>query len=191
MRKAGSKEIKSEFTVEGISVIFTRKKVKNINFRVKAPDGRVEVSAPHWIDESSIRRQVANRTDWIRAQQDQLRVSAHAETKLNAQELAEAKKLLALQADPYFAYWEPRIGVQSRIRAYREMSSRWGSCTLQTGRICLNTRLLARPEECLEYVIVHELCHLIEANHGPRFKALMDEHLPDWRKRRARLRIQH
>lgn len=186
MRKTPSIETKSEFIVEGIHVVLMRKKVKNINFRVKTSS--VEVSAPHWVDESSVKAQIVKKASWILSQQEKLRTSVLTESQSNPQELAELKKIIALHADPYFTYWESRIGVQARIRAYREMSSRWGSCNSRTGRICLNTRLLEFPEECLEYVIVHELCHLIEANHGPRFKALMDEYLPEWQKRRARLR---
>ena len=57
-----------------------------------------------------------------------------------------------------------------------------------TGRICINVRLALYPPECLEYVVVHELCHLLERGHGSRFKALMDAFMPDWRDRRAKLR---
>lgn len=178
----------SEFVVEDIPVVFTRKQVKNINFRVKAPDGHVEVSAPYWVDEATIKQHVSARKEWIRAKQAQLRLSRLHAPRMSAPELAEAKKLTAARAEPYFAYWEQRIRVKAKVFAYREMSSRWGSCNPRTGRICLNTRLLDYPEECLEYVVVHELCHLIEGGHGPAFKALLDEHLPDWRQRRAQLR---
>ena len=54
------------------------------------------------------------------------------------------------------------------------MTSRWGSCQPATGRICINVRLALYPPECLEYVVVHELCHLRERGHGPAFQALMD-----------------
>lgn len=56
------------------------------------------------------------------------------------------------------------------------------------GRICINVRLALYPPECLEYVVVHELCHLLERGHGPRFHALMDTFMPDWKERRAKLR---
>lgn len=178
----------TEFYVEDIRVILKHKAVKNINFRVKAPDGRVEVSAPVWIDEACVRAHILKKSTWIYAQQEKIRKFATQNPSLSAAELDRAKQQLAQKADPYFAYWEPLIGVRSKKRAYREMSSRWGSCNPHTGRICLNTHLLDFPDECLEYVIVHELCHLIEANHGSRFKALMDRHMPDWRDRRKRLR---
>ena len=84
--------------------------------------------------------------------------------------------------------WAPIMGVSPGRIVYRNMVSRWGSCNVKTGRICINVQLAAHPPECLEYVVVHELCHLLEASHGPRFKALMDAFLPDWRSREAKLR---
>lgn len=62
----------------------------------------------------------------------------------------------------------------------RRMKTRWGSCTPARGTIRLNTALAEQPPECLEMVLVHELCHLREANHGPRFHALMDQFCPGW-----------
>ena len=84
--------------------------------------------------------------------------------------------------------WEPIMGVKAGKLAYRNMTSRWGSCQPATGRICINVRLALYPPECLEYVVVHELCHLLERGHGPRFKERMDAFMPDWRERRAKLR---
>ena len=62
------------------------------------------------------------------------------------------------------------MGVKAGRLAYRNMTSRWGSCQPATGRICINVRLALYPPECLEYVVVHELCHLRERGHGQRFK---------------------
>jgi len=64
------------------------------------------------------------------------------------------------------------------------MKTKWGSCNRLAGRVWLNPELAKKPLACLEYIVVHELVHLIEPIHGDRFVALMDEHLPDWRQRR-------
>ena len=64
------------------------------------------------------------------------------------------------------------------------MRSQWGSCSV-SGRISLNTHLVKLAPELTAYVITHELCHLVELNHGPAFNALMDRHVPDWRSRRG------
>jgi predicted metal-dependent hydrolase len=67
------------------------------------------------------------------------------------------------------------------------MKTKWGSCNRESGRIWLNLELAKKPPPCLEYVLVHELAHLVERNHGDRFTELMDRILPDWRGRRAEL----
>jgi len=69
----------------------------------------------------------------------------------------------------------------------RTMKTRWGSCSA-SGRITLNTRLVTQPIDLIDYVILHELCHLRRMDHSPAFYALMDEVAPDWRQHRARLR---
>ena len=84
--------------------------------------------------------------------------------------------------------WEERTGLHAKEWRTRFMTSRWGSCSIQARRICINVQLVHYPPECLEYVIVHELAHLAERTHGPRFQALMDTFLPDWRRRRALLK---
>lgn len=69
---------------------------------------------------------------------------------------------------------------------FRHMRTRWGSCS-RARRISLNTALMQMPPECIDYVIWHELCHLHEFNHGPRFYALQTRVCPDWAERKARL----
>lgn len=84
--------------------------------------------------------------------------------------------------------WEPRIGTSASSLKLRRMTSRWGTCNTRSGAITLNVALAEWPVESLEYVLVHELVHLWEASHGPRFTARMDEYLPGWRQRRAALK---
>jgi predicted metal-dependent hydrolase len=82
--------------------------------------------------------------------------------------------------------WAAHMGVQPARITIREMFRKWGSCSSK-GSISLNTALCRVPRELAEYVIVHELVHLREFNHGKAFKALMDMHMPDWKTREAAL----
>ena len=85
------------------------------------------------------------------------------------------------------AQWEPRIGVKVKKVTLRRMKTRWGSCSAKPRTIRLNTELAKMPRACLEYVVVHELAHLLEPSHNARFKALMDRFLPGWRTTRKQL----
>jgi predicted metal-dependent hydrolase len=82
------------------------------------------------------------------------------------------------------ALWQPRLGVQATHWGIKKMKTKWGSCNVSARRIWLNLELAKKPVQCLEYIVVHELVHLLERNHTERFTALMDRHLPDWRTRR-------
>jgi predicted metal-dependent hydrolase len=97
------------------------------------------------------------------------------------------RRELRASAEPLLAHWCARIGVQHQFLGLRRMTTRWGTCVPSKGRIWLNVALFPRHPALLEYVIVHEAVHLAEGSHGPRFRALMDLHLPDWRARRTQL----
>lgn len=91
-------------------------------------------------------------------------------------------------AGPLIARWEPQLGVEVQWLHVQRMKTRWGTCNPASRTIRLNSELARRAPEYLEYVVVHELVHLLEPGHGERFKALMDGLLPGWRERRAGLR---
>jgi len=77
--------------------------------------------------------------------------------------------------------WEKKIGVKINDFGIRKMQTKWGSCNIEAKRIWLNLELAKKPLVCLEYVIVHELVHLLERNHNDRFKNLITEFMPKWR----------
>lgn len=85
------------------------------------------------------------------------------------------------------AKWEPLLRVNVNRLFVQRMKTKWGSCTPESGYIRLNTDLAKKPFECLEYILVHELVHLLEPTHNERFVALMDMYLPHWQHLRKRL----
>lgn len=90
--------------------------------------------------------------------------------------------------------WQPLLGVQAKRVFVQRMKTKWGSCTPASGHIRLNTDLAKKPPECLEYILVHELIHLLEPTHNERFVALMDLYLPKWqhlRRQLNRLPVRH
>lgn len=85
------------------------------------------------------------------------------------------------------ASWEPRLEVSVPKWTIRRMKTKWGSCNRETGHIWFNVELAKKHPDSLEYIVVHEMAHHIERNHGERFTKLMDKHLPNWRSRRDQL----
>jgi predicted metal-dependent hydrolase len=82
---------------------------------------------------------------------------------------------------PFIAKWEPILGVKIRQCFVQQMKTKWGSCNPGATTIRLNTELAKKPKDCLEYVVLHEMVHLIEPTHGHRFVVLMDQVMPRWR----------
>ncbi len=77
--------------------------------------------------------------------------------------------------------WEPILGVEAAEWGIKKMKTKWGSCNSRARRIWLNLELAKKPVKCLEYLVVHELVHLIERNHNDRFISIMDKNMPKWR----------
>lgn len=85
------------------------------------------------------------------------------------------------------AKWEALMGVKVERVFVRRMKTRWGSCNPGKGSIRLNTELAKKPTECLEYILVHEMSHLVEPSHNRQFVALMERYLPHWKQLRQEL----
>ncbi len=88
---------------------------------------------------------------------------------------------------PLFSKWEPILGVKADHCFIQRMKTRWGSCNPHTRSIRVNTELAKKPKQCLEYIIVHELVHLLEPSHNQVFTAHMDRFMPGWRHTRDEL----
>lgn len=83
--------------------------------------------------------------------------------------------------------WESKLGVSVKQYFLQRMKTKWGSCNHTVGHIRLNTQLITKPKDLLEYVIVHEMVHLIEPTHSERFLTILGKHYPTWREARAEL----
>lgn len=109
--------------------------------------------------------------------------AAQREHMLQAWYRDELKKRIP----PLLAKWQPRLEVEVSHWGVRRMRTRWGTSNPDTRRVLFNLELARKPIRCLEYLVVHELVHLVERHHNDRFRALMDEHLPRWRQARTEL----
>ena len=97
------------------------------------------------------------------------------------------KSLLHNVVPPLIAKWERKLKVKVTGYFLQRMKTKWGSCNHSAGHVRLNTELVKKPKDLLEYVIVHEMVHLIEPTHSDRFIAILEEHYPSWREARAEL----
>ena len=97
------------------------------------------------------------------------------------------KELLHEAVPPLIRKWESKLGVQVHGYYLQRMKTKWGGCNHRAGHIRLNTELVKKPKHLLEYVIVHEMAHLLEPTHSDRFLAILDKHYPAWREARAEL----
>ncbi len=178
-----------ELEIDGLAIICRYKYVRTSTLYIKPPDGHIEITTPPHTPLNALKDFIQEKRPWIDLKRAEILTSPAARAEHASQEdLAQWKALVASCVPLFVQQWEPVLGVHVQTLVYRNMKSRWGSCQPATGRICINVRLALYPLECLEYVVVHELCHLRERGHGPAFKALMDTVLPDWRERRAQLR---
>lgn len=97
------------------------------------------------------------------------------------------KSLLHDEIPQLIKRWEKKLNVNVKQYFLQRMKTKWGGCNRKAGHIRLNTELVKKPRDLLEYVVVHEMVHLVEPTHRDRFVALMNEHYPTWREARAEL----
>lgn len=124
-----------------------------------------------------------------------LRVRPGADTK-KKQAIVEEwyRRQLKNAVPPLLARWEPLTGVKVERFFVQRMKTKWGSCNHRARTIRLNTELAKKPRECLEYIVVHEMIHVLEPTHNARFVALMDQFMPQWqfyREQLNRLPVRH
>lgn len=174
--------------INGLQITMERRNIKNMNLYVKPPEGSILVTVPIRMPEEKVMEFLHSKEEWIRKAQKKIRErNENSDTQETLTFTPEERYLLQKNILYWAALWEPRLGVHAVKWKIREMKTRWGSCNVDTGSICINLRLARKAEESLEYVVVHELCHLLEPSHNGRFYGLMDHYMPDWRERKKRL----
>lgn len=217
-----------------LSILVTRKDVKNVHLSVYPPDGHVTLVAPVATHLDVARAYAVSRLSWIRQQQAKLKSQAretprkfiereshylwgrryllsvvekdekpsvqlsHRKITLCVRPGSDITKREAVMHEWHKALlhglvpqlikkWEAKLGVAVSGYFLQRMKTKWGSCNHRAGNIRLNTELVKKPRDLLEYVVVHEIVHLIEPKHSERFIALINKNYPTWREARAEL----
>jgi predicted metal-dependent hydrolase len=217
-----------------ITILVTRKAIKNVHLSVHPPDGRVTLAAPTATRLDVARAYAISKLGWIRQQQERLRSQARetprqfiereshylwgrrhlltvverdakpgvsldhkritlsvrpgSDTAKRAEVIHEWHKSLLHEVVPSLIdKWEQRLQVNIAGYFLQRMKTKWGSCNHEARHIRLNTELVKKPKDLLEYVIVHEMIHLLEPTHSDRFVAILGGQYPAWREARAEL----
>ncbi len=217
-----------------LSILVTRKDIKNVHLSVHPPDGRVTLVAPIATRLDVARAYAISRLGWIRQQQAKLKSQAretprkfiereshylwgrrrllsvayrdakpsvsidHKRITLTVRPGSDSgkraevihdwhKSLLHEVVPALIEKWQRKLKVKVTGYFLQRMKTKWGSCNHRAGNIRLNTELAKKPKDLLEYVIVHEMVHLLEPTHSERFIELLGKHYPSWREARAEL----
>lgn len=173
-----------EFEIEVV-----RKNIKHLILHVRR-DGSISLSVPLRASDAEIGGFVAGRKEWIR--KSLLRMASLAPVmempRWTPQEalvqFRRLKSLLKLLLDR----WSKTMGMEYRGFRIKAMKSKWGSCNVRTHVLTFNLYLVQWPEECIEYVVVHELAHLSVPNHSADFYAVLDYYYPRWKECRRTMR---
>lgn len=177
--------------LKGQTIRLEKKQIKNMYLRI-GPEGEIRVSAPLSMTEKRVEDLVLEKWDWIqkrKAKEETERPGWESDLTLQQQNARkeEYRKLMELRLPGIIEKWEGTTGLHALEWKLRDMKTRWGTCVPAKKRIWLNLRLAAYPEECLEYVVVHELVHFLVPGHGAEFWRYMDVFFPDWPRVRKEL----
>ena len=187
----------------GIALQVSKKRVKNINFRLKPHT--LLVSVPNFISSAQMAQSIAQRVPWAienhgqvleqyKRKQSNVNTSSTADNHIllwgitqpftlnHDEKIAYYRQQLTAVIPSLFAKWQPIVGVTANEIRLKKMHTRWGSCNTRARRIWLSIYLPAYPIECTEYVIVHELCHLHHANHSAAFWQTVTTAMPDYQR---------
>lgn len=160
-----------------------------------AKNGDVHVSAPLGLPRDQVMAFIKEHHDWI----NEARKATYERQKQRADffnrlplttraQADDALKRLKDLVEPMVERHAKEMGVKPSIVYYKPTISRWGQCNVRDRSICISAYVLLLPEWCVEHVVVHELCHLLEPSHNARFHALMDKFFPRWREARKETR---
>jgi len=158
-------------------------------------NGDVHVSAPIGLSRKQIENFIEEHAEWIKEARNKNYEKQRQRTEFYNQlpletraQINEVKLRLNSLIEPMVEKYAKVMAVNPSHIYYKPMISRWGHCNIKDRSICISTYVLLLPEWCIEHIVVHEMCHLIEPSHNTRFHSLMDTYFPRWRAARKETR---
>jgi len=177
--------IKKTFEIEGLKIEAERKRVRNVRLYVSPKDLQIHLTIPFFATEKFALEFVKEKMKWLKKILEEARAEPRMRTvEISKEEIEELKKIISSLVPE----WEFRLGVKVKEWKLRKMKSQWGNCKIKTGEITFNTYLIKKTLRCIEYVVAHELAHLLVSDHSPKFYAVIAKHFPYWKEIRRELR---
>jgi len=175
------------FEIDGLQVQAERKRVRNARLYVSQKDLQAHLTIPFYASEKFALDFLNKNIEWLKRTMEKIKANPppalRREQEISKEEMEKLKALIS----NLLPQWEFRLGVKARGWKLRKMKSQWGNCKTKTGEITFSTTLIKKPLRCIEYVVAHELAHLIEANHSEKFYAVIAKHFPYWKEIRKEL----
>lgn len=173
-----------------MAIQLTYRKTSRLSMRI-VKNGDVHVSVPLGMSRKEVEAFIAQHSDWIvkarkkTAERQEQRAEFYNQLPLTTRaQKEEALLRLKTLVEPMVERHAKEMGVSPSVVYYKPMISRWGMCKVKDRSVCISTYVLLLPDWCVEHIVVHELCHLLEPSHNARFHALMDKFFPKWREAR-------
>ena len=177
-----------------MAIKVTYKWTRRLSMRI-VRNGDVHVSAPIGMSRKDVETFINEHSDWIAearkktTERQNKRAGFFNQLPLTTKaQKAEATAKVKALVEPLVEQHAQTMGVSPAAISYKPTISRWGSCNVRTRSLCFSIYLLLMPQWCVEHVVVHELCHLLEPSHNARFHALMDKYYPRWKDARKEMR---
>lgn len=177
-----------------MAIQVTYRWTRRLSMRI-VKNGDVHVSAPIGMPKAQVVQFIKEHRDWIAkarentSERQKHRDAFFAQLPLQTrQQKDDALRRIKTLVEPMVESHAQTMGLKPPTVTYRAMKSRWGVCHCKERSVCFSLYLLLLPEWCVEHVVVHELCHLLEPSHNARFHALMDRYFPRWRDARKATR---
>ena len=177
-----------------MAIQVTYRRTSRLSMRI-VKNGDVHVSVPIGLSRKTVESFIEEHRDWIErarkitTERQEQRAQFYNQLPLQTRtQTNEAVTRLKALVEPMVTKHAEVMGVTPSVVRYRAMRSRWGVCNIKERSICFSIYMLLLPTWCVEHIVVHELCHLIEPSHNARFHSLMDQYYPLWREARKETR---
>jgi len=177
--------LKKTFEIEGLKIEARRKRVRNVRLYVSPKDLQIRLTIPFFATEKFALEFVREKMKWLKKTLEKTKSEPRMQImEISKEEVEELKKIISNLVPE----WEFRLGVKVKEWKLRRMTSQWGNCKIKTREITFSTCLIKKTMRCIEYVVAHELAHLLVSDHSPKFYAVIAKHIPYWKEVRRELK---